>query len=342
MKGSKVTITDLAKSLDLSLCTVSKILNRSFDGFSYAPETVTRVEAAAKKMGYRPNPQAQSLRTRKSKLIGFVLPTAEIALFGALTDRLELEFRQRGYHVLIAHTRHDSKEEASLVAELLARGVDGLVWVPAVEKVDADKVGVGRTFPAVIVDRVGCTASIPSVATANREAAEALARRAFEAGHRQVVVLNAPANDRTMVERCEGIKAVFPKCAVLDTLNEIHSARKATAELLARNVKATLLVTLSEPLSIGALATLRDLEVSLPDSLSFAGFDDFPLAAHWSPRLTVIRQDVAALACAATNLLLARLKNPRKKFGDIRVPASIEWRESILPLGIGAAAVAGR
>jgi hypothetical protein len=89
VKGSKATISDLAQTLALSLCTVSKIFDRSFDGFSYAPETVTRVEVAAKKMGYRPKPVAQSLRTRKSKPIGGRGPFREatIGRDGARTSR---------------------------------------------------------------------------------------------------------------------------------------------------------------------------------------------------------------------------------------------------------------
>lgn len=60
----RCTITNLARPLNLSLCTVARILNRSFNAFTYAPQTIARVEAEAKRLGYRPSPQAQSLRTR--------------------------------------------------------------------------------------------------------------------------------------------------------------------------------------------------------------------------------------------------------------------------------------
>ena len=331
MKTKRVTITDLARSLNLSLCTVSKILNRSFDGFTYAPKTIARVEAEAKKLGYRPNPQAQSLRTRQSRLIAFILPTPQVALFGTLTDQLEVELRNRGYHVLIAHTRNDPRAEAELIPEILARGVDGMVWIPATSRVNLSKVGLKPDFPVVILDRSGCTTALPFVATNNREATRELARRVYDLGHRRIGVINAPENDRSMTERLKGIRDVFSdEICVCNTDNHPAASRSATIKLYKGSDKFTMLFALSESLAIGALAGLRDLELRIPEDLSFAGFDDFPLASHWSPSLTVIRQNTAGLARATADLLLKRIQAPHDSFASIRIAASIEWRGSVI------------
>lgn len=331
MKKSRVRISDLARSLDLSLCTVSKILNRSFDGFSYAPETIARVEAAAKKMDYRPNRHAQSLRTRKSGLIGFVLPTEQVAMFGSLTERLELEMRQHGYQVLIVHTRNDPAAEAELIPQLLDRNVDGLVWIPATARVKLPRVGLRPDFPAVILDRTGCTADMPFVATDNREAARAMAQRIHDMGHRRVGVINAPANDRSMTERLKGLRDVFgDEIGLRDTVNSPDAARMATMDLMSAGLTLTALVTLSESLAIGALSALNALRIRVPDDLSFAAFDDFPLAAEWTPPLTVVRQEIGHLAAATAELLVRRIKAPKEHCASVRISATLMWRESVM------------
>jgi LacI family transcriptional regulator len=89
-------------------------------------------------------------------------------------------------------------------------------------------------------------------------------------------------------------------------------------------------VALSEPLALGAIAGIRDLGLNLGPDLSFAAFDDFPLAAHWSPRITVVRQNVEALALETVALLLARIESPGKPFDNVRVQADLKWRESVV------------
>lgn len=330
MRRNRVTLADLAKTLGLSTCTVSKILNRSFDGFSYSKETIRRVEACAEELGYTANAQARSLRTRKSMLIGFLLPSAQISLFGALTDQLELELRAQGYQVLIVHSRNNAAEEPALIASLLARGIDGLVWIPAAAKVDPAAVGLKPGFPAVILDRPGCTDALPFVATENRAATRAIAERLYAMGHRSIGILNAPKDDQSMHERFEGFRDIFQKKIKVQRIaNDSAAAKLAVAKLLSGKDTPSVIAALSEPLAIGAIAGLRDLGLSLSEKLSFIAFDDFPLAAYWTPRLTVIRQDVPRLAQETARLLLARIADPRAHHPNIRVEATLEWRDSV-------------
>jgi DNA-binding LacI/PurR family transcriptional regulator len=333
MRRTRVTIADLARSLDLSTCTISRILNRSFDGFTYSAETIRRVEERAKKLGYTANTQARSLRTRKTMLIGFLLPSAQVSLFGALTDQLEMELRSHGYQVLIVHSRNDATEEPALIASLLARGIDGLVWIPASDTIDPGVAGLRADFPVVILDRPFCTEAFPFVATENRAAARDLAQRAWNLGHRKIGILNAPDGDRSLRERFEGFRDVFGRSIKLaETPNDAAAAKKAVMAMLDKKVRPSLLAALSEPLAIGAIAGVRDLGLNFSKELSFVAFDDFPLAAHWSPRITVVRQDVTRLAHETAQLLLARIQKPNAKFDNLRVEATMEWRESVASL----------
>jgi LacI family transcriptional regulator len=263
-------------------------------------------------------------------LVGFLLPSAQSSVFGALTDHLELELRSHGYQVLIVHSRNDPEAEPLLISSLYARGIDGLIWIPSQDKVDPVEMGLKPDLPAVILDRPRCTGKLPFVATDNRAAAREFARRIYDIGHRRIGVLNAPEGDRSMRERFQGIKDVFERgIRTVDIPNDASHAKEAVAELLSGGSKSSVIVALSEPLAIGALAGLRDLNWQLPDDISFAAFDDFPLAGHWSPRITVVCQDIPLLASSAVNLLLERIKSPSAHFADIRVKSTIEWRDSV-------------
>lgn len=331
MKNSRVTISDVARSLSLSTCTVSKVLNREFSKSKYPEATIQRVTEKAREMGYVPNSQARGLRTRRSMLIGFLLPSAQASLFSTLTDQIERQLRPHGYQVLIAHSHREEAGEQELVKMLLARGVDGLIWVPGREQTGPAERDLREDFPAVILDRPGSGGRLPFVATDNAGATERLARRMHAMGHRRVLALNAPEGDRSMNERFQGLAKVFGAgLRAVNGPNESGAAKEAVMKTLRRSGRLPdALVALSESLAIGALGALRDLDLAIPGEISFASFDDFPLAGHWSPRVTVIRQDVAKLAQAAVETVLARIQAPSMTCKNVRVPAEIDWRESV-------------
>ncbi len=321
---------DVARRLSLSKCTVSKILSRAFDGFTYAPATIRRVEKMARHMGYQPNIHARALRTSRSHLIGLALPTGSLPFFGILTECLEAELRAVGYQVLVAHSRNDPRTEREIIRSLVARGVDGLLWMPVRTRFEARVLGLDPHFPVVLLDRPLISTRLPLVATDNHAATQELAHRLVALGHSSVAAFNAPRADRSMVEREEGLRSVLGRgLFVLNMDNDPTAARKAVGKIVTSHRPFTALVTLSEPLSIGALAGLRDAGWGIPDRISLAAFDDFPLAAQWSPPITAVRQDLPRIAAAATAMLLARLRHPASLPPSVRIPALLEWRESV-------------
>lgn len=328
-----LTQADLARRLRLSTCTVSKILSRSFDGFTYSKRTIARVERLARELGYRLNVHARSLRTRRSQMVGLVLPTAQQSFFGTLTEYLEVELRKAQYEVIVAHSRENAATEESLVRSLAARGVDGLLWAPVGSSVRLDALGVDPAFPVVLLDRPGCSPTLPLVATDNLAATRTLGLRMRELGHRTVVALSAPRRDRSMAERVEGLRSVFRSgLQVLSMANDSAVAHQAVLGLRKRRRGLTGLVSLAESLSLGAVAGLRDLAWDVPRQVSFAAFDDFPLSTHWTPPITLVRQDVPGIARRAVEILLARMRHPQPGSAPVaRIPAILEWRQSVAP-----------
>lgn len=330
MQRNRVTILELSRILGLSTCTVSRVLNRSFVGFTYAEETIKRVEKCAAKMGYVPNAQAKGLRMNKSMLVGLVLPSAEVGVFGALTHRLEVDLRKQGYQLLITHTRNEASVEKELIRTMLARGIDGLLWIPSRMVVRPAAMGLRLPFPVVIVDRPHCSTKIPFVATDNRAASRLLAERISACGHRQLAAVNAPHGDRSMQERLQGLADVYGgNLHVTDIPNDAAEAKRAVLALLEQPGPPSVIVALSESLAMGALSALREKNLDLPADISFASFDAFPLSDYWHPPITLIRQDLDRVASESVRLLLKYIANPGLPVENLRIPAALEWRESV-------------
>lgn len=330
MQRPRVTILELSRTLGLSTCTVSRVLNRSFAGFTYSKETIKRVEACAAKMGYVPNAQAKGLRMNKSMLVGLVMPSAEVGVFGALTHRLEVGLRKKGYQLLIAHSLYDATLEKELIRTMLARGVDGLLWIPSRMVVRPAEMGLRLPFPVVIVDRPRCSTKIPFVATDNRAASRILAERIHASGHRELAVVNASHGDRSMQERLEGLADVYDGyLKVIDVANDAAEAKRAVVHVLEHSQRPSVIVALSETLAIGTLSALREKDLDIPADISFASFDAFPLSDYWHPPVTLIRQDLDEVASESVNLLLKYIKNPGLPVENLRIPAALEWRESV-------------
>lgn len=328
----RVTVSSLAKELQLSICTVSKILNRSFDGFTYAPETVRRVEAAAKRLGYVPNAYARSLRTKKSMTIGLVVPSGIPYFSGTLVESIERELRPLGYETIIGHSTDDVMLEKKLIKTMIGKGADALLWIPHGSKLRPQKLGIDADFPLVLLDRPGCSDSHPTVITDNETASRELASRIRKEGHERMVMLTSKDGDTSIAEREAGIRGVFPKgLTELKALNEIADAKKIINGI-SHKLKGSVLVCLTQNLALGALASLMENDLVLGADVGFASFDDLPLCEIWHPSLTRIQQNLDLLAKESVRLALEKVQQPAcKQPLEVRIPANLIWGDSILP-----------
>jgi LacI family transcriptional regulator len=332
VKKAKVTLTSLAEELGLSICTVSKVLNKSFDGFSYAPATVRRVDALAKKRGYIPNTHARSLRTKRSMTAGLVVPSGIPFFTGTLVESIVGTLRDNGYETLVGHSTTDPDREMHLLENVLGRGVDGLLWIPYSDKLSPEDFGVGGDFPLVILDRPGCSNRFPAVITDNRAASRELAVELASMGVREVAVLTSDCGDRSIGEREAGVAQVFKSRVKRHvSSNEIGAAKLVAAKLLPR-LEGRSLLCLTQPLAMGALQAMRDLALRPGLEVGFACFDSLPLCEIWHPSLCRVEQDIEALAREGVRLLLDKIRDPKAPQPlEIRIAGRLVRGDSALP-----------
>jgi LacI family kdg operon repressor len=326
----KTTISSLARDLGLSTCTVSKILTKSFDGFTYAPETIRRVEKAAKQKNYIPNNHARSLRSKRSMTVAVVVPGGIPYFSGALVENIERELRPLGYETFVGHSTGELSQESKLIKTMLGKGIDGLLWIPYGKNLRPKDLAIADTFPLVLLDRPGYSLRFPTVITDNEAASAELAKRIRDAGHGVVVMLTALDEDDSLREREAGIRKIFGrKITQINSANEIEEARKAIAAVAAE-IREGVLVCLSQNLALGALIALMEKGVVPGRDVGFASFDDLPMCEIWQPSITRIQQNLDLLAKEAVRLLMEKMQNPDcQQPLEVRIPAKLTWGSSV-------------
>ncbi len=193
------TIRDVANRANVCVATVSRMLNK--------PEMVSqstrkRILAAMEELNYHPNEMARSLSTKRTHIIGVIIPNTSLPLFGALADAIESSCADNGYKLLLCGSRGNADKESSMMAMLLANKVDGIILCASLRNPDAY---MNIDLPIVSVDRI--IPNIPSVSCDNFKGGVLAARELIDSGCRYpVIVNNVPGTQTTAIMRSKGYK----------------------------------------------------------------------------------------------------------------------------------------
>jgi LacI family transcriptional regulator len=326
------TMREVAALAGVSTKTVSRVIN----GLPGAgPEVVERVRAAARKLGYRPNLTASSLRRsdRRSATIGVLFEDLSNPFDSALLRAVEDRARQNGVLVLAGSSEDDATLQVELLTSLATRRVDGMVVMAVGGHQDSLQQERERGIPMVLVDRPPTFGGTDSVTTTNRDSSREAVLSLAELGHRDIAFLGDRQTLWTSAQRytgyLEGLAHAGLKLRedlVRTDLKGVDAAELATVALLDLPVPPTALFTAQNLVTVGALRVLRAR--TLQHRVAVIGFDDFPLADMLEPGITVVRQDVPGLGRKAAELVFARIEGDQSPPVHAVIPATLIRRGS--------------
>lgn len=326
----RATMRDVATAAGVSLKTVSRVVN----GEPGVRDTVRRtVEAAVEDLGYRHHRGASDLRRggQRTRAIGVLVQDIANDYSARLLRSLEDATRERGFVLLTASLDEDADRERQLVAEMIARRVDGLVLMPASQRQDYLASDVRAGLPVVCVDRAPSGLAVDCVTIDNTGGTRAGTEHLLRRGHRRVAFLGDLPTIPTARERREGWRQALTSAGleadpalVRDGLRTVEAARAALLELLRLPDPPTAVFAARNVLTVGCLHAVRgELPGSPPEVV---GFDDVELLDLLEPRTTVVRQDVEAVGRAAAELLGRRLAAHGGPVQHVVVPAELVVR----------------
>ncbi len=321
----RVTIYQVAEAAGVSVATVSRALN----GGPVAPETRTRVLAAVRRLGYRPDRLAQGLATGKSRTVGVVIPDAAGPLYGQMQRGLADVLAAAGFGYIATESRRDPGREAALLDEMLARKVEALVLVGSGLPPEALKARFGKLPPVVLIEREGGEAGVPTFQIDNERGAYRATRHLIEAGHRRIAhvrgLRRAGREREAGYRRALAEAGLAPGPVVAGDFSE-EGGYRAARELLAAGGFTAVFVA-NDRMALGVYRAAFEGGLRIPDDLSVVGFDNLPFAAYLNPPLTTLEQPAQRLGALAGEAVLA-LVGGRPITGQV-LPCGLKARASV-------------
>ena len=311
--GERSSARDVARLAGVSTATVSRALNVPS---TVDPGTLSRVQAAIDKLRYVPHGAARALRSRKSDMIGAVVPSFDYALYARTTNALQREADAVGYALVLATHYYDLATEVRVTRQMVRHGVDAFMFVGLDHDAELFSLLDRYGRPYVLTWGVDASRLHASIGFDNRAATQAITRHLLELGHRRFALISAPTagNDRSR-ERGAGVRAALAAAglALADTHVRygpiaLDSGRKAMHELLALSPRPTAVVATNDVFAVGAMLACREAGVRIPDDVSITGVDDTDLGATQTPGLTSIHTPIVEIGRAAAHQLFARLE----------------------------------
>jgi LacI family transcriptional regulator len=336
------TARDVAKRARVSTSTVSHVLNNTR---WVSPDLRERVQSVMQDLGYEPNAVARSLKIKRSNTLGLVISDIGNPFFTAVVRGIEDVAQERGYTIVLCNSDEDPAKEEGYLRILAARRVDGLMLAPAGVRHDY-LVRLARAhFPLVFLDREVPDLPIAAVMLENRMAARDGVRHLIRLGHRRIAMVAGRPLITTTIDRIAGYRQALEEAGIPfdDRLivsggSRTEPARLATDEVLNVDPRPTAFFVANNLMTIGAVAAIHGRGLAIPRDIALVGFDDFPWADVFRPRLTTVAQPTYELGRTAAELLIARiaggLDSPPER---IVLPGRLVIRESCgTPVGGGA------
>ncbi|XVV07238.1 LacI family DNA-binding transcriptional regulator [Actinosynnema sp. CA-248983] len=328
-------MTDVARLAGVSHQTVSRVLN---DHPNVREQTRLRVRAAIAELGYRPNKAARALVTGRSQLIGVVAQNSTLYGPASLLAAFEEAAALAGFAVSVGRVKElDHASINRAVERHRDERVAGIVVIAPTASANDALADIPAGVPVVTID--GDPARPTPLVTVDQQAgAYAATKHLLDVGHRTVWHVSGPPNWFDSSGRVEGWrKALEDAGAEVPPLVPADWSARAgyqAGQMLARMPEVTAVFAANDHLALGILRAMHERGRRVPEDVSVIGFDDVPEAEFFIPPLTTVRQDFAAVAREALDLLLAQV-TVEGGSGDTRrtiAPALIS-RGSVAPPG---------
>ena len=335
----RVSIKDVAREAGVSASTVSYVLNNT-PTETISEETRTRVMAAVRKLGYVPNLNARSLSSRRSNLIGVLIPQTEPGrefmfsnpFYGELLSAVEYTARQRGYHLLLSGTQEDQ----SYLSIARNRGVDGIIIVgtyPGENLTELKRMDV----PVVLVDSYVRDEDFHIIGIEDREGARMAVRYLIGKGHRRIGFISGSIRENGVnMKRYQGYcdalqEAGLPleKGAVYSGTVDYEYGLRAAEEFVRRGKAQSAVFLTADVLSMGFVKGLRQMGLGVPDDVSLVSFDDVYLANMACPSLTTVHQDIREKGRKAVEVVLEAAADREKRHTEWILPLRLVERDSV-------------
>ncbi len=307
-----ITIRDVAKLADVSISTVSHVINKTR---YVSPELIKKVENAMKTLDYEPSLLASSLKTKKTGTVGLVVSDSSNLFFAFMQTYIENIFTSLGFSLIVSNSHYDLEKEIEVLKMMRAKRIDGILIVP--ENTDPSYMeSIDRSgIPLVIIERKIKGARLDSVLINNRLGTFDTTEYLIKLGHRRIGYLDRQIDKYHSIERKKGYLLALKKNnieireeLIIRSGFSCEDGYKAGKYFMDCKERPSAILTFGDFTALGAMRYVFNNGLSVPEDMSIVGFTDMPICAYTRPSLTTIQYPVQKIAEVSSNILLSRIK----------------------------------
>ncbi|WP_291562930.1 LacI family DNA-binding transcriptional regulator [Bacteroides sp.] len=329
-----VTIKDIAKHLSISVSTVSRAL---CNDKNIRRETKDTVLAAAKELGYKPNPVATNLKYGHTNTVGVIVPEMVTPFASKVINGIQEILYSKGIKVIIASSDEDPEKEKDILRMMEQFMVDGIIISICSYKKNMEEYSRLKDsgMPMVFYDRIPHGMNVSQVIVDDYMKSFFLVENLIRSGYKNIAHIKGSDDIYNSTERFNGYKDALAKFGieyndklVIKCGMELEDGAMAADELLKRDLKIDAVFAFTDTLAIGCMNRLRTLGKKIPEEVAIASFSGTSLSTIVHPQLTTVEPPLMEMGKNAAQLILEKISNPESPNRSIVLNAEIKIRES--------------
>ncbi len=339
-----VTIKEVAAKAEVSVSTVSRVLNHS----PVVAEAVRkRVQKTIEELEYHPSDKARRKARKSNKMIGVMLPDISNNIFGRILRGIDSVVTPKGYSIIVCDTYGDIQKELGYFHLLKQKHVDGIIMSNALVT-DEHLMWIKRNhLPTVFVCQdpeppLNFTVPFGVVNINNRQAVCDMVHFLYNMGHRGIAFLSGPLFDPSAGrKRLEGYQKGLEECQLPFKKGLVRYCKDFSIECGYAEMKSlyeecvtlpTAVLGSCDNIAVGAIEFLQDNSILVPGQISVAGIDDTVLASAFRPTLTSLRHATFEQGAKSAEMLFDFMENSEQDTLVYRMPYKILRRQSVRQL----------
>ncbi|NCD34595.1 MAG: LacI family transcriptional regulator [Spartobacteria bacterium] len=329
-------IKQLAELAGVSIATVSRVIN---DKKGVRPDVRERIKALVKEHHYRPNQLARGLVSKRSRVIGLLVPRV-LNFYEDFVEAALSTCHSNEYSVMIASAFARFEGEVDNFYLMYEKQVEGIIYYASKvsDKHRAAMKTIGRNIPVVAIDyEPEANITMSCILNDNYSGARMAMEYLIEQGHHRIACIGGPQYHTMGLDRTKAYHDVMREHGLpvesgyltSGDYDSISGEQCMISILNTSSIPPTAVFSANDQMVYGAVKALSDRNISVPDDISFVGYDDNSLSAFFHPGITTIRQDRYHMGKIAAHILLEEIRNPQAPKQRITLQHELIQRESV-------------
>lgn len=329
-----VTIKDVARMADVSISTVSRVIN---DSKPVSPEARRRVIKAIEELGYKPNEVARSLVTKRSNLIGIIVDDIGSSYVAQIIRGVEEVGRMYNYDLLLCSSYGDKESELRFAQLLMQKQVAGIIIVSEILNNDVLTFLDISKIPFVYLNKYYNVLESPNVSINNKEASDKVMRHLVEEGHTRIAYVTQEKDVELTIEKhkLEAYREWMQKLKEEPTVFEVDGHEITDGYDLGGRIVEKILESgitavycCEDEIAIGLINYFYDHNIKVPENISVVGYGDITLASYFRPMLTTIKEPYYDIGAVSIRRILKVIQGESVEEQTIVLPVQLIIRDS--------------